>query len=123
MRTRRKAAGSRQEEVGCKWEIATIQSHPQLDAIREEIDSVDDSLSSLISRRVQLVRKVADIKAEFGLSTLDTERERLIIERVLGNAPDAASAEAIKTIYDVLFQLSRDYQTVRKTDLGSQNRK
>jgi cyclohexadieny/prephenate dehydrogenase len=89
----------------------------QLSNIRKEIDHVDETISSLISVRLDLVRKIADIKRDLGLPTLDGDREKKVLEHVLGNASDSASAHAISTIYEALLRLSKEYQRDRRTDV------
>src|SRR5277367_149651 len=91
----------------------------QLEAIRKEIDHVDETISSLISARLDLVRRIADIKSKLNLPTLDGDREKKVLEHVLGNASDSASAHAISTIYEALLRLSKEYQKERRTGLAS----
>jgi prephenate dehydrogenase len=89
----------------------------QLSDIRKEIDRVDETISSLISVRLELVRKVGAIKDQFGLPTLDGDREKKVLEHVLGNASDSASAHTISTIYEALLRLSKEYQRDKKPEL------
>jgi monofunctional chorismate mutase len=91
----------------------------QLDAIRKEIDHVDETISSLISARLDLVRQIGDIKSKHNLPTLDGDREKKVLEHVLGNASDSASAHAISTIYEALLRLSKEYQKERRTGLAA----
>ncbi len=54
----------------------------QLEALRNEIDSIDSRLWPLLEERMQVVRKVADVKRENNIAVLDTGREARILERV-----------------------------------------
>ena len=46
-----------------------------LSQIRKEIDSIDDELSALYAKRMELVKEVAESKAQTKKATSDPERE------------------------------------------------
>ena len=80
-----------------------------LEEIRNQINSVDDELSALFMRRMQLAGKVARFKAENNLPILNRSRERDIISRLSAKYPEDMSLY-IKALYNTLFDLSRSYQ-------------
>ena len=53
--------------------------------LRAEIDHIDDQLVSLIHQRASLVKKVGEVKQEFGKSFYDPKREDEIISRIIKN--------------------------------------
>ena len=61
-----------------------------LDPLRRRIDAVDDRLIDLLAERFAIVREVAVRKREEGLSVVQPERARLVIER---NAERAAAKD------------------------------
>ncbi len=80
-----------------------------LQAIRDQLDTIDDQMISLFSQRMNLVRDVAAYKKEKGLPILDTGREREIINRVTLKAGEDLERYA-KLLYQTLFNVSKAYQ-------------
>jgi chorismate mutase/prephenate dehydratase len=56
----------------------------ELDAIRRQIDGVDDRILALLAERRGLVRQVADVKQAGRTALRSPERERAILDRLLG---------------------------------------
>lgn len=81
----------------------------ELEAIRDEIDSIDDSLSALIKRRTELADAVAEAKQRTGTCVGDPARERNILTRVTENASPAAE-RALRLVFSTLFGMSRARQ-------------
>lgn len=80
-----------------------------LEEIRNQINSVDDELSALFIKRMELAGEVARFKAENNLPILNRSRERDIISRLSAMYPEDMSLY-IKVLYNTLFDLSRSYQ-------------
>jgi len=117
-----------QEESDCSKSSKESKEFPdtvtslgkaKLDDVRREIDQVDAAISELISARLNLVRKVADIKNEFNLPTLDGDREKTVIEGALANANDPVSAKVISIVYETLIKLCREHQNDRRVSSES----
>ena len=83
-----------------------------LDAIRAELDRIDDEMADLFARRMRLVADVADYKREKGLPILDTGRERQIVNRVTLRTGEELE-KYCKLVYQTLFGVSRAYQAER----------
>jgi prephenate dehydrogenase len=91
------AEGS-EEARGARLSIPAPESSPlpELQEVREHIDSLDRELLALLARRTQLVRRAAKAKAEAGKPVVDPAREETLLaarrqEAVkLGLAPEAA---------------------------------
>jgi len=86
--------------------------------IRKEIDRVDSQITELINDRLNLVRRISDIKDELHLPTLDANREKAVLERVVAKAKDAGSAHIITEVYQLLLKLSKEQQELKR---GSKN--
>lgn len=54
----------------------------RLDALRIEIEEVDEALVTLIGRRRDLVLRVGQVKRELGMPVLDPPREARVVRRV-----------------------------------------
>ncbi len=80
-----------------------------LEEIRNQINSVDDELSALFVKRMELAASVAKFKAENNLPILNRSRERDVVARVTAMQPEDMSLY-LKVLYNTLFDLSRSYQ-------------
>ena len=80
-----------------------------LEEIRNQINSVDDELSTLFVKRMELAASVAKFKAENNLPILNRSRERDVVARVTAMQPEEMSLY-LKVLYNTLFDLSRSYQ-------------
>ena len=49
-----------------------------LEALREEINRIDEDIIGLLSRRVEVVKKIAALKKAKGISVEDREREKTL---------------------------------------------
>lgn len=85
-----------------------------LNALRIEIDRIDDEIIKLFEQRMHVVSQVSDYKKANNLPTLDKGREndKLISLSKKVSAPLSAY---IYPLYDTLFEISRNYQHQRKS--------
>lgn len=83
-----------------------------LKELRNEIDQIDDQLVQLFVQRMEVSARIADYKKEHGLPILAPSREQ---EKLLDVAAKAGVDMAVytKVLYDLLFELSRGYQSAR----------
>ena len=87
-----------------------------LSEIRQEIDKIDDQLVKLFCQRMELSAGVADYKKANNLPIYVPARERAILQSVAEKSgPEFANYT--RTLYSMLFELSRSYQTKRNTEL------
>lgn len=82
----------------------------ELSDYRVEIDNIDRQLVSLFAKRMQTAAEIATWKKENGVPVLDAERERKKLAEVSAMAPEALR-EQTTTLYSLLFELSRCYQS------------
>lgn len=80
--------------------------------LRREIDSVDQQLIPLFTRRMEISEQIADYKKEHGLSIFDPIREREKLKDV-ANQVHPALVSSTKVLYSLLFELSRSYQNAK----------
>lgn len=80
----------------------------ELDDIRTSINKTDDKILELFLERMELVKAVAENKAEKGALIRDEEREQDILKRVCSESGDME--QYTYKLFTMLFELSRSYQ-------------
>ncbi len=85
-----------------------------LEQCRNEIDKIDDEMSLLFKKRMDIAEEVAKYKLENDIPILNKERERSIIARVTENVGDEY-AMYTKFLYNTVFELSRAHQVKLKS--------
>ena len=80
---------------------------PDLDALRSAIDAVDSEILSLVARRSGLVLQIADYKRGRDMPVYDPARERSVIDRLIGVAPENLDAQVIRRIFERIIDESR----------------
>ena len=78
--------------------------------LREEIDVIDQSMQNLFLERMQVVKKVAEHKADNDLPVLDEKREQEIMEKNLNRISDLELKDLYKKFYKELLDISKEYQ-------------
>ena len=84
-----------------------------LEECREAIDAIDDAMIRMLNERMEIVRRVGEIKHTTGGTIYRPEREKAIIERL--SALSAAeggmlNAAAIEAIFLEIFAVSRNIE-------------
>ncbi len=80
---------------------------PALDALRREIDAIDDRILSLVAERVRKVLEVGEHKRRLGLPIYDPERERTLLDRLSAAAPHPLTKETVRRVFERLVDESR----------------
>ena len=81
-----------------------------LEECRKEIDAIDNELVELFVRRMNVAKDIAICKKESGKAVYDSERERLLLEKVEECAGEEF-ADYTKRLYSSILELSRNYQS------------
>ena len=81
----------------------------RLEALRKEINAIDEKLVSLFCERMHVAAKIAEYKKENGLPVLDKKREEELYAKVSLLAEDGFSGD-VKNLYEKITELSRAYQ-------------
>ena len=79
----------------------------QLAQLREAIDSVDAEILRLVASRVELVLSIAEYKRARQMPVYDPDRERAVIERLLGLAPANLDPQLVRRIFERIIDESR----------------
>ena len=80
-----------------------------LDALRGEINRIDDDIVRLFGERMEVAGEIAAYKKANGLPVLDMKREREKLADVQKKA-EAKFSSYTGSLYSLLFELSRAYQ-------------
>ena len=86
----------------------------ELKELREQIDTIDDELVSLFTKRMELSAQIADYKKANHMPIHVPSREREILQEVAAKAGPEMSNYA-RVLYSMIFELSRSYQSKRNT--------
>ena len=78
--------------------------------IRAEIDTIDTELTKLFERRMTVSEEVAAYKKAKGLPTLNSAREKEVIDKAVERLQNKAFAPYTKKLYTCLMDLSKEYQ-------------
>lgn len=89
-----------------------MSAQPEIDALRGEIETIDQQLISLIEQRVRCARRLGQLKQDAGLPTLDPMREAAVVRRASENARSVGlPEEEVREIFWHLIGLSRRAQS------------
>lgn len=88
-----------------------------IDELRKEIDTIDNQLTSLLERRMNVSTQIGEYKKERGLKVYDAVREREVIAKNLSRLHDTALSPYIENIYTAIMSESKKKQS----DLSKKN--
>ncbi|PSM52232.1 chorismate mutase / prephenate dehydratase [Campylobacter blaseri] len=81
-----------------------------IDELRESIDAVDNEIIELLSKRMEYVKKIGEIKQSSGQNIYRPERERAIINRLTSLNLRNLNKKAIEAIFFEIFSISRNIE-------------
>lgn len=79
----------------------------ELEDLRKKIDVIDQVLVFAFDERMELVKKVAELKGSTHKQVKDNKREKAILAKVLDRC---TMTEYVPRLYKTIFTLSREYQ-------------
>ena len=79
---------------------------PEIENLRQKIDSIEDSLISLLNERAKYVLEIGKIKKAQGLPIADSKREEIILKRVAEKNPGPMSDEFMVDIFKKIIDES-----------------
>ena len=91
-----------------------------MNELRGKIDKIDDELVQLFCQRMDVAAQIADYKKANNMPIHVPARE---LEKLadVANKAGAEMADYTKTLYGLLFELSRSYQRERNTSTTQPN--
>lgn len=78
--------------------------------LRNGIDEVDNQILALLNQRMELVKKVGDIKRTANTIIYRPEREKQILDRLMDNNQGLLTRQAIDAIFFEIFAVSRNLE-------------
>lgn len=81
----------------------------ELNELRMKIYEVDDRISELLVKRMQLSKEVAECKNRSGKKVFDKAREDEVLRHVAEKAGEEYG-EYVRKIYNTVIETSREYQ-------------
>jgi chorismate mutase len=83
----------------------------ELEAIRAEIERVDEAIVFLIHQRLRLARRVGELKRTVGMGVLDPSREAAVVRRAGALARERGlDDEAVRDVFWRLIEMARAAQ-------------
>jgi chorismate mutase len=83
----------------------------ELEAIRSEIERVDEAIVFLIDERLRLARRVGELKRVVGMGVLDPSREATVVRRAAALARERGlDDEAVRDVFWRLIEMARTAQ-------------
>lgn len=84
-----------------------------IDAIRDEINRLDDELLKIFNQRASLALKIGEIKKEKGIPVYDPDREKRIFQRMKSLNAGPLEDEAIVRLFERVIDESRRLERIR----------
>lgn len=81
-----------------------------LESLRNSIDTLDDQLLDLLNQRMELVRKVGEVKRTSNTVIYRPEREKQILDRLHNQNSGLLNRSAIEAIFLEIFAVSRNLE-------------
>lgn len=82
----------------------------EIDLLRIEIDDIDQELTKLLERRLNVAKKIAEYKKEQDLSILDESREEVVIQKNIDRLDNPDYADNVREFYISLMDISKSVQ-------------
>ncbi len=79
---------------------------PEIENLRQKIDSIEDSLISILNERAKYVLEIGKIKKAQGLPIADSKREEIILKRVAEKNPGPVSNEFMVDVFKKIIDES-----------------
>ncbi len=98
-------------EFALRMADLTSSPHPELLALRTQIDEVDRELLSLLNRRAQLAQEVGEVKKKEGSVAFRPEREAQVIDGLKTTNPGPLLGTSVAPIWREIMSACRALET------------
>ena len=78
--------------------------------LRNELDLIDKEILLLLENRMDIIRKVGEIKSKLDIPIEDIEREKEIIKKLTYYSHNKLSARQLIIIFKAVFQSAKNEQ-------------
>ena len=90
--------------------LSNDEKRELLKQIRDEIDSIDDSLAELLNYRAAKYDILSTLKQQLDLKSYSPQREKEIIERISNSNKTNLSSKDLMQIFERIIDVSRAIQ-------------
>ncbi|MCM8757137.1 MAG: prephenate dehydratase [Candidatus Omnitrophica bacterium] len=80
-----------------------------LEQWRKKINELDAQLLKILNERINIVRKIAEIKSHTGTPGFDPSREKVVVERLKKINEGPLSSREVEVIMETIFRVYRSY--------------
>jgi len=84
-----------------------VGSEPDIEALRREIDQIDQQLVELFAARVRVVLSVGDYKRARGIPVYDPERERRVLDLLCSAVRQPLDRDTVRRVFERIIDESR----------------
>lgn len=81
-----------------------------LNEYRKNIDDIDFKLRELFIKRMEMVKNIKEYKLTNNLPVLDSNREKLLIEKLTKDYTDESTLKYYEEFIKKVISLSKEYQ-------------
>jgi len=78
--------------------------------LRKELDTIDKRILILLEKRMDVIRRVGQIKSELDIPIEDIKREKEIIKKLTDHSHKKLSDKQLLRIFQAVFQSSKSEQ-------------
>lgn len=76
---------------------------PKLNALRDQINDIDEKMLQLLEQRFAIVKEVGMVKQAANLPVKDEAREQAVLARLRGQVTDPSLKSAIQAIFQTIM--------------------
>lgn len=90
---------------------SSVSNEEHLGRLRNQIDSIDDELLSLIAKRMKVSEEIGSFKKEQNMAVLQMDRWKTVLnDRIMKGESLGLNAESVKDIFDIIHKDSIERQ-------------
>lgn len=94
----------------------------ELKELREEIDRVDRELAALFEKRMEIARRIGEVKKSRGMQVLDSGRENQVREERKNYIKNPELLPYWSELLEELMRISKEYQWTLNEDCPSRKK-
>ena len=85
-------------------------SKKELSNLRNKINKLDEKLFPMIFKRMNIAKKIGEIKVQHNIEITNSDRENELIKHILGLPDNSLDQGEIESIYKLFFSISKKRQ-------------
>ena len=86
----------------------------ELSILRNQINKLDEKLFSMICKRMNIAKKIGEIKVQHNMEISDNDRENELVKHILALPDNSLDQDEIQEIYKLFFSISKKRQDCYK---------